>query len=77
MIFSLINVSKIHKDGTVSGNWLQDHIGTLESAIQKAINIEAVNSNKIDIAIVESNSGFQAFTCSYYKTRLDEKRIND
>ena len=49
-IFSLINVRK-SKKGFIEGSWLQDHIGTLESAIERAIQTESINSNKIDIAV--------------------------
>ena len=55
MKFSLINI--IEQSGLlVSGYWLQDHIGSLASAIQAAHDTEAANSNKIDIAVVEELS---------------------
>ena len=51
MKFSLLNVTET--DGAlVSGYWLQDHIGTLTTARQIARATEAVNGNKIDVAIV-------------------------
>ena len=55
MKFSLINI--IEQSGLlVSGYWLQDHIGSLASAIQAAHDTEAANSNKIDVAVVEELS---------------------
>jgi hypothetical protein len=51
MKFSLINI--IEQSGNlVSGYWIQDHIGTLASATAKAHELEATNSNKIDVAVV-------------------------
>jgi hypothetical protein len=35
MKFSLINVEK-EKDGFVDGVWMQDHVGTLATATEKA-----------------------------------------
>ncbi len=51
MTYSLINVSETN-DGTVSGNWLQDHIGTLDSAERHARETNAANSNALTIAVV-------------------------
>jgi len=52
MKFSLINIH--HKNGNkIDGSWLQNHIGTLESAIEVAIKTEQANSNKIKVAVVE------------------------
>jgi len=53
MKYSLINVHK-ENDGFVDGAWMQDHIGTLGTAIKKARDTEKVNSNKITVAVVES-----------------------
>jgi hypothetical protein len=53
MKFTLLNV--IEQAGPlVSGSWLQDHIGSLATAAAKARDIEAINSNKIDIAVVDA-----------------------
>jgi len=55
MKFSLISI--IEQSGLlVSGYWLQDHFGSLASAIQAAHDTEAANSNKIDVAVVEELS---------------------
>jgi len=51
MIFSLINVTK-RKDDTVSGYWITDHIGTLESAKKLAKETSMLNS-KLDITVVD------------------------
>lgn len=53
MKFSLINVTSVNAKGEVSGYWVQDHIGTLQSAQQRARDTEAVNGNAITICIVE------------------------
>lgn len=74
MIFTLINVDKVEPDGTVSGNQIQDHIGTLETAIQKAIDTEVVNSNAIDIAVVPNTMGCMPFIYYSSLTRLDKIR---
>ena len=52
MKFSLINVYRQEGD-RVEGNWLQNHIGTLESATALARHTESVNSNAITVAVVE------------------------
>jgi hypothetical protein len=51
MIFSLINVSN-RRGACVDVNWIQDHIGTLETAKEKARQTEAANSYKITVAVV-------------------------
>lgn len=53
MKYSLINVLG-HKGGKVWGAWVQDHTGTFVSAKKAAEAIEAVNGNKIKIAVVEA-----------------------
>lgn len=42
-----------YKNGFVSGYWLQDHVGTLESAKEVARQTKKANNNKIDISVVE------------------------
>lgn len=72
--YSLINVYK-EENNLVDGSWLQDHIGTLESAINRAIEIEKVNSNKIDIAVVDQiYSATPILTTHYNMKRLDTSR---
>lgn len=56
MKFSLMLVYKDHGN-TIDGNWIQDHIGVLGTAIQKAKDIKDANSNRINIAIVEEIVG--------------------
>jgi hypothetical protein len=55
MKFSLINV-QASTGPLVNGYWLQDHIGTLASATARARVLEAANSDKIDVAVVEELS---------------------
>ncbi len=50
--FSLIQISKTHDDGKVEGYWLQDHIGTLHSAIGVAVKTSMANSG-LHIGVVE------------------------
>jgi hypothetical protein len=71
MKFSLIVVTEWH--GTlVSGNWIQDHIGSLSSAIAVARATEATNGNKITVAVVDEIPGVCKIL-SYWTdlTRLD------
>jgi len=73
MKFSLV-VVEASRGETVTGNWLQGHIGTLESAIESAQRTEIVNSNKIDVAVVN-----EVATGSLYHEnlkRLDKQRVN-
>lgn len=53
MKFSLLNVYRTNADGTVDGYWIQDHIGTIETAKEMARKTEAANSNKIQVAVVQ------------------------
>ena len=53
--FSLINISS-EKNGYVSGYWIQDHIGNLESANVLVSETNIANNNKLNIAIVEEIS---------------------
>lgn len=50
-MFSLINVY-VQIGEHVTGTWLQDHIGTLESAVLAAQQIEAANGHHIVVAVV-------------------------
>jgi len=70
MRFSLINISS-EQDGKVSGYWIQNHIGTLESAKKVAKETEAVNSNKINVAVVEEGSSSSML--NFYR---DLERLN-
>ncbi len=49
--FSLIQVSS-EKDGKINGWWVQDHVGTLETAKKAAEETEKANDDKIEVAIV-------------------------
>jgi len=71
MKYSLVNVDK-ELDGMVSGVWLQDHIGTLESAIENAIATEQANSNRITVAVVED----LGLWIPDYNRRTDMKRLD-
>jgi hypothetical protein len=53
MKLSLLTVYRTQPDGTVDGHWLQNHVGTIESALAAAARTNAVNGNRLDIAIVE------------------------
>ena len=56
MKFSLINVyTEVH--GRVTGSLLQNHVGTLDSALNLARETEDANSNAIDIAVVDEVAG--------------------
>jgi len=51
MKLSLINV-ETQDNGVVSGYWIQNFIGNVESAIRAAKITEFVNGNKIIVAVV-------------------------
>ena len=55
MKFSLVQVYK-DNGNTVDGVWIQDHIGTVESAEQAARDTESANSGRISVAVVEDLS---------------------
>jgi len=74
MKFSLIGVQKRNSNGTIDGNWIQNHVGTLESAIQTATATEAVNGNKIDIAVVDEVAFATTGEMQYFRQRLDKSR---
>lgn len=52
MRYSLINVASEDKNG-VNGYWMQDAFGSLESVKHRAKELEAVNSNMIQVAVTE------------------------
>ena len=70
MKFSLINVSRQTGD-RVSGNWIQDHIGTLDSATAAAQRTEAVNGNRIVVAVVDELPSVRDFGPFDNLRRLD------
>ena len=51
MKFSLVIVSE-RTGSTFSGNWLQNHVGTLETATARARRVEEVNSRKLTVGVV-------------------------
>lgn len=51
MKFSLINVVETNGN-KIGGYWLQNHIGTIDSAKELAKEINKVNSNRLNIEIV-------------------------
>jgi len=71
MKFSLINV--VESSGPlVSGTWVQNHVGALDSAREVARATEAANSNKITVAVVpELPSTAPALGFYANLTRLD------
>jgi hypothetical protein len=74
--FSLVNVSRDNLNGTVNGMWIQDHIGSLESAIEAAKATEKANKGKIDVAVVSQLSGSSPnYNTQTSLKRLDSKRI--
>ena len=52
MRYSLINIVN-EKDGLVDGVWIQNHTGTLKTAIKVARDTEKANSNRIIVGVVE------------------------
>lgn len=71
MKFSLINIAE-QSGPLISGYWVQNHVGTLESARKVARATEAANSNKIEVAVVtELSSTTPALSYWSNLTRLD------
>lgn len=71
VIYSLINVRTQH-DGRVTGNWVQAHIGTLETATAWARHTERTNGNKITVAVVAQVAGPVPLLSEHYaRERLD------
>ena len=70
--FSLINVSSVNENGTINGSLMQGHIGTLETAIQKAKDTNKANGNCLDIAVVDEIYTTQLGNIFYNLKRLDK-----
>lgn len=71
MKFSLINVTKC-VGNTVDGVWMQNHVGTLQSATEIARETEKINSNAIVVAVVEDLN----YSEPNYSVRRDLKRLD-
>jgi imidazoleglycerol phosphate dehydratase HisB len=70
MRYSLVSVIN-EADGFIDGVWIQDHHGTIDTAIKIAKDLEAVNGNKISVAVVECLNGASPNYCLRQKlTRL-------
>lgn len=71
MKFSLINIAETHGP-LISGYWVQNHVGTLDSAIASAHATEIANHNRIEVAVVAELSSTTP-ALSYWRdlTRLD------
>jgi hypothetical protein len=69
--FSLIIIIE-QSAALVGGYWIQNHIGSLASAIEAARATQAANSNKIEVAVVaELSSPTAALGYWTNLTRLD------
>lgn len=55
MKFSLVQICEKKENGTISGWWVQDHHGTLETALVKAKATEEVNSCRLKIPVAGSH----------------------
>lgn len=75
--FTLAIVEKVHPDGKIEGGWIQNHIGTLDTAIAWARHTEEVNSNKIDVAVINEIAATMPFSDFPPATRLDVRRIGN
>lgn len=51
MTYSLLTVHRTNEDGTIDGAWLQDHVGDLTTARERADTTSALNSDT-PIAVV-------------------------
>ena len=73
MRFSLVSIDS-QQDGKVTGNWVQDHIGTLQTATEAARQTEISNGNKIKIAVI--NDPYECKMTGqwlFQQTRLDKQ----
>jgi len=71
MKFSMIIVSKYEKGGGVSGWWVQNHIGDLESAKKWMDSTNTANGNKLDLAVIDQvPSGGPPLSLIYNKKKL-------
>jgi hypothetical protein len=61
-MYSLIQIQQ-ETNGFIDGVWIQDHTGTLDTAIKTAKETERVNGNKIKIAVVEKINGSSPNYC--------------
>lgn len=73
MKFSLISVTSENKDNTVNGYWVQNHIGTLQTAQQRARETEAANSNAITICIVDEVNTTTPMLMFFHGLKVIEK----
>lgn len=75
MKYSLMQIVKQRENGNIDGWWIHDHTGTLESATMLAASTEKVNSNKIEIAVVDQVVGdTHSDPIRYDLERLDTPR---
>jgi hypothetical protein len=54
--------------------WIQNHIGTLETATAAAIATEKANSNKIDVGVMEQTAEIMPYLVPNVR-RLDCQRV--
>jgi len=52
--FSLMYITRQYHHGPCLGSWVQDHIGTLETAQEKARATEKVNSNHHKVTVCQA-----------------------
>jgi hypothetical protein len=71
--FSIVLVSKDHGNGKIDGTWVQDHVGTLDSAIKKAADTSKANGDKNDYAVVAQLGGGSP----NYDTKINLKRLDE
>ena len=64
--FSLLTIHRINADGTVDGSWIQDHIGTAETAWAFADATSKVNRD-IPIAVIPGLGGFLCPGSVFYR----------
>ena len=72
MQFSLVAVMAENSNGIITGVWLQNHVGTLESAARRARATELANGNRIQIAVVEDLN----YSSPNYSDRTGLKRLD-
>lgn len=68
-MFSLLTIHRTHADGTIDGAWLQDVVGTLGEAHQRAQSTSAVNSG-MPISVVKAVGWCSPGDLFYAQTRV-------
>lgn len=65
--YSLFSVQRRNKDGTISGAWIQDCVGTLDDAVLRASRTSHVNSGVAIALALKDDIGSDMLHLNHYK----------